>query len=174
MAKRLAEATDVGSAAALACILTASRPAEMAKAQWDEIDLAARVMTIAAARSKAGRQHRIPLSDQVIDLLRARQRLRHRDDGGFVFAGARPGTHVAVSTMRTALTDAGGGKSTLHGSSRSTFDDWGHEVANVASRLIDYSLSHYPKGSTEPAYRRADLVTQRAKVMQRWAAFVCP
>jgi integrase len=175
VAKRLADASanDVGSAAALTCVLTASRPAEIAKAQWHEIDFKARIMTIPAQRMKAGREHRIPLSPPVVDLLRARQRLRHRDDAGFVFAGAKLGSHVAVSTMRAALTDAGGGKSTLHGSSRATFDNWGHEIANIPSRLIDYSLAHYPTGTTEPAYRRADLITQRAEVLTQWATFVC-
>jgi integrase len=172
VAKRLAEATDVGSAAALVSTLCANRPAEVAKLQWHEIDFTTKIWTIPSARMKAGKEHRIPLSDQVIALLRTRQRLRHRDDGGFVFAGAKLGSHVAVSTMRTALTDAGGGKATLHGM-RSAFDNWGHEIANVQSRLVDYSLAHYPTGTTEAAYRRADLVTQRARVMQRWAAFVC-
>jgi integrase len=174
VAKRLADASanDVASAAALTCVLCASRPAEIAKAQWHEIDLKARIMTIPASRMKAGKEHRIPLSDQVSDLLRARQRLRHRDDAGFVFAGAKLGSHVAVSTMRAALTDAGGGKSTLHGSSRSTFDDWCHSKTTFASRLVDYALSHYP-GGTEGAYRRADLCAERAPLMAQWAAFVC-
>lgn len=175
VAKRLAAAppSDVGAAATLACILTASRPSEIAKAHWDEIDLKAKLWVIPAQRMKAGREHRIPLSDQVIGVLRAMERLRHHDGAGFVFAGSKRGSHVAVSTMRTALTDAGGGKSTLHGSSRATFDDWAHSKTAFASRLVDYSLAHYPAGKTEPAYRRDDLIKKRAPVMQRWAAFVC-
>jgi integrase len=50
-------------------ILTACRTAEAVLARWNEIDLEAREWTVAAERTKALREHRIPLSDQAVDLL---------------------------------------------------------------------------------------------------------
>ena len=53
-------------------ILTAARSGEVLGARWDEFDLDRAVWTIPAARMKAGREHRVPLSD------RARSRSRRR------------------------------------------------------------------------------------------------
>ena len=51
-------------------ILTAARPAEARGARWCEIDHEARVWTIPAERMKAGREHRVPLSDAALEVLR--------------------------------------------------------------------------------------------------------
>lgn len=45
-------------------ILTAARTGEVLGASWDEIDLEEKVWTIPAARMKAQRQHRVPLSER--------------------------------------------------------------------------------------------------------------
>src|SRR2546423_5308216 len=44
-------------------ILTAARPSEAIGARWSEINMAERVWMIPAARMKAHREHRVPLSD---------------------------------------------------------------------------------------------------------------
>ena len=48
-------------------ILTVARTGEALGAQWGEIDLAAKVWTVPAERMKAGREHRVPLSDAALD-----------------------------------------------------------------------------------------------------------
>ena len=54
--------------------LTAARSIEARGATWAEIDLDARTWTIPGDRMKAGAEHRVPLSDQALDVLRqARQ-----------------------------------------------------------------------------------------------------
>ena len=45
-------------------ILTATRTSEVLGAKWEEIDFAERVWTIPAERMKAGREHRVPVSDR--------------------------------------------------------------------------------------------------------------
>jgi predicted DNA-binding transcriptional regulator AlpA len=47
-------------------ILTALRTSEVIGATWDEIDLAARVLTVPGSRMKSGREHRVPLCDRAI------------------------------------------------------------------------------------------------------------
>ena len=44
-------------------ILTACRSGEVRLAAWDEIDLDSRVWVIPGERMKAGKEHRVPLSD---------------------------------------------------------------------------------------------------------------
>jgi len=66
------------------CILTAARTGEVIGAQWAEIDLEAQVWTVPADRMKAGREHRVPLSDRAIEILAGLPR-----DNAFVFDEAR-------------------------------------------------------------------------------------
>ena len=40
---------------------------------------------------KAGREHRVPLSDAALAIIEAMRKLRHADDGGFVFQGGKHG-----------------------------------------------------------------------------------
>jgi integrase len=50
-------------------ILTAVRTSEAIGASWGEIDLDHRVWSIPAERMKAGKEHRIPLSDRAVEIL---------------------------------------------------------------------------------------------------------
>jgi integrase len=51
-------------------ILTAARTGEVLKAAWSEIDMNAKVWTIPATRMKMKKEHRVPLSDRALALLR--------------------------------------------------------------------------------------------------------
>src|SRR5208282_3452711 len=51
-------------------ILTAARSGEVLGARWDEFDLDRAVWTVPAARMKAGREHRVPLSKRALKIVR--------------------------------------------------------------------------------------------------------
>ena len=53
-------------------ILTAARSGEALGARWEEIDLERAVWTVPAARMKAGREHRVPLSRRALKIVKAR------------------------------------------------------------------------------------------------------
>jgi len=59
-------------------VLTASRSGEARKVTWDELDLDRAEWLIPAARMKAKRDHRVPLSSRVVEILGDAQAL---DDG---------------------------------------------------------------------------------------------
>ena len=67
-------------------ILTAARTNEVIGAKWDEIDFATKVWTVPAARMKAGREHRVPLSDRALAIL---QSLPREHGSEFVFIGTK-------------------------------------------------------------------------------------
>lgn len=73
--------------------LTASRSSEVRLATWGEMDIAARVWTVAAARMKTGREHRVPLSNRAVEILDQARRLRADSTGvapaGLVFPSRR-------------------------------------------------------------------------------------
>ena len=57
-------------------VLTATRSAAARQATWDEMELDTLVWTVPATRTKAGRQHRVPLCRRAVEILdEARRRV---------------------------------------------------------------------------------------------------
>jgi integrase len=69
-------------------ILTAARTGEVLGACWNEFDLDRALWTIPADRMKGGREHRVPLSEQAVAIVKAMHESRSSD---FVFPGQNPG-----------------------------------------------------------------------------------
>lgn len=157
-----------GALALRFAILTAARSGEVRGAVWDEFDLQAKVWTIPAERMKAGRPHRVPLSDAAIKMLRALQ-VSAKHIGGFdlIFPGAK-GQPLSDMTLAAALKRMKVG-ATVHGF-RSSFRDWCAENG-VSRELAERALAHVVADKTEAAYNRTDQLEQRRPVMQAWANF---
>lgn len=147
-------------------ILTAARSGEARGATWSEIDLANRLWIIPASRMKAGREHRVPLSDDAVKLLEAQP---HRSAGDFVFPAPRGG-QLSDAGM-SALLKRMGVDATPHGF-RSTFRDWAADRTSTPHHVCEMALAHTIKNEAEAAYRRGDLLAKRAKLMQDWAKFI--
>ena len=81
-------------------ILTAARTSEVIGATWAEIDLEARLWTIPGSRMKAGREHRVPLSEPVLAIL---DQLAKARTGEFVFPGWRMGKPLSNMAMLKLL-----------------------------------------------------------------------
>ena len=85
---------SISAKALMFTILTAARTSETTGATWDEVDLGQKIWTIPAERMKSGREHRVPLSDAVVRLLKSIP----RDGTTFAFEGAkrRPLSNMAM------------------------------------------------------------------------------
>jgi integrase len=147
-------------------ILTATRTGEVIGAKWTEFDLESRVWTIPADRMKSAREHRIPLSDAVIDVVRRMKAIRQND---YVFPGER---RDALSNMALLmlLRRMGHPEITAHGF-RSTFRDWVEEQTDTPRAVAEMALSHTVGNAVEAAYRRGDLIEKRKILMAKWAKF---
>ena len=55
--------------------MTAARSGEVRGMTWAEVDLDKALWTVPAARMKAGREHRVPLTREAVELLRALPRM---------------------------------------------------------------------------------------------------
>jgi integrase len=166
--KRLREADGMSALALRFIILTASRAGEGLGATWGEIDLDEAVWTLPAARMKAGREHRVPLSREAVTTLRKLAELR---TGAHVFPSRTAGRLLSLTALSKALRAAGGGKATVHGF-RSTFRDWAAERTNIPRDVAEMALAHAIGDKTEAAYRRGELMKKRAAMMQQWARFL--
>jgi len=146
-------------------ILTASRTNEVIGATWDnEIDLKTKTWTIPAGRMKAGVEHRVPLCDRAVEILKA---LPHR--GVHVFAGAdgKPLSNMALLQMLRGLRPG----LTVHGF-RSSFRDWAAERTNYPNHVAEMALAHKISDKVEAAYRRGELLAKRTKMMTEWSRFL--
>ena len=159
------------STAALALefvVLTAARCGEAVGARWQEFDLENAMWTVPVSRMKAGREHRVPLSQRALTILKVM--LEHRD-GDFVFPSARhPGKSLAVRTLWRVIRGMQIRDATVHGF-RSAFRDWAAECTNFPSEVCEAALAHSVANKVEAAYRRGDLFEKRRKLMEAWATY---
>jgi integrase len=147
-------------------ILTAARTAETVGARWQEIDLASATWTIPAGRMKASKEHRVPLSKPVLQVLRDVPREKNNP---FVFIGPYK---AGLSNMAMAATLQRMERSdiTVHGF-RSTFRTWAGERTAHPVHVIEQALAHSIGTKVERAYARGDLFTKRARLMADWGKY---
>jgi integrase len=146
-------------------ILTASRSGEVLGATWDEIDLEVRIWTVPAARMKAGREHRVPLSPRAVAILEEVALLRSCE-GDYLFPSTKIGRPLSGMAMEMLLrrlkVDV-----TVHGF-RSSFRDWCGEESAFPREIAEAALAHVVGDATERAYRRGDALEKRRHLMQEW------
>jgi integrase len=148
-------------------ILTACRSGEVRCARWDEVDFAKAVWVIPANRMKAGKEHRVPLSDRGVAILTMLQEMRTSD---FVFPGNASGRPLSALAMARQLQRINADEVTVHGF-RSTFRDWASETTSFPHEVCEQALAHAIGNKTEAAYRRGDLFEKRRKLMEAWADY---
>ena len=163
-------------------ILTATRAGEVFGATYEEIDLQAKVWTIPAERMKAEKEHRVPLSDEAVNLLESLPRITN---SRYVFPAAHGGlmSHKPISKIIKELHESAinaGGKgyidpkqncvATMHGF-RSTFRDWAAETTAHPREVCEHALAHKLLDKVEEAYQRGDLLAKRARLMADWAQY---
>ena len=149
-------------------VLTAGRSGEVRAAEWGEIDWEAATWEVPAARMKARRPHRVPLSGRAIEILR--EAARFGDGQGLVFPATRSGKGSSPMTFNALLRRLGI-PAVPHGF-RSSFRDWVIEQTSTPWAVAEAALAHNVGNSTEVAYMRSDLFDQRRALMDRWAEYV--
>ena len=179
---RTAPVSDVEKLALAFIVLTGARLREATEAPWSEFDFDgddAPLWTIPASRMKKRKEHRVPLSGQVVGIL---DEARALDPAGELVFGVRNGRHpsrplrsaeMSKVLRQLGLKDAEGRAAVVHGF-RSTFGDWVADHAPDSSEAAEAALAHYPASSTRKRYQRNDMLTARRPLMQKWADYVIP
>jgi integrase len=151
-------------------ILTAGRTGEVIGAKWAEVDLISKTWTVSAERMKAGKEHRVPLSDRVVSILNSIKSGRQSDE--FVFSGWKSGTGLSNGAMLALMKKMNFGQYTPHGF-RSTFRDWAAEEAyQYQNETVELALAHTIKNQAEAAYRRGDQLERRRELMGDWQQYI--
>ncbi len=137
-------------------VLTAARSGEVRGAQWAEVDAENHVWTIPATRTKAKREHRVPLCRRAAQILDAARALG--DGHALVFPSGR-GKRLADMALSGLLKDLAIG-GVPHGF-RSSFRDWTAEETNHPREVVEAALAHVVQNKVEAAYARSDLFEWR-------------
>lgn len=148
-------------------ILTAARSGEVRGATWQEIDLEAGIWIVPAERMKAGKEHRVPLSERAVELLK---NLAKPDGEILVFPSSKKNNPLSDMSLTAVLRRMDRGDLTAHGF-RSTFRDWASETTSYPGDVVEMALAHTIKNAVEAAYRRGDLFDKRVRLMTEWAKF---
>ena len=155
----------IGARALEFAILTAARSGEVRGATWPEFDLDVAVWTVPAERMKARKEHRVPLSEAALAVLRTLPRIEGAD---LVFPAPRGGklSDMTLTAVLRRMKVA----AVPHGF-RSTFRDWCAEHTNFPRDAAEMALAHAIGDKVEAAYRRGDLFSKRIRMMSTWADY---
>jgi integrase len=153
--------------------LVFTRPVELRKARWADIDLDAGMWMIPAEMMKMRKPHLVPLSTQAVAVLREIKPLS--GDGEYVFPGARdPKRPMSDAAINAALRRMGidtREELTGHGF-RAMARTILHEQLGYAPEWIEQQLAHKTSDPLGEAYARAKFIHQRKEMMQSWADYL--
>lgn len=145
---------------------TMTRSNESAKACWNEFDLENGLWVIPGSRMKMGREHIIPLSPQVQNILKVLEQHR-RPYTDFVFPSRNnPKKHVNTETVNKTLRRIGyQDRLVAHGFRALASTTLNEQEFNPD--VIEAALAHVDKNEVRKAYNRAEYLEKR-KVMMCW------
>ncbi len=149
---------------------TMTRPTEASGARWDELDLENKVWIIPAERMKKRREHRIPLTKQMLAILEVIKPISgHRE---YIFPSDRdPQKPCNSQTANMALKRMGfAGRLVSHGLrslASTTLNEQGFEAD-----LIEAALAHVDDNQVRSAYNRTDYLERRIPMMCWWSGHI--
>jgi len=163
---RICSTPGVGAKALQLQILTAARSGEIRGACWSEFDFVDRVWIVPAERMKAGKEHRVALSDQAMELLQSLPQIVGTD---LLFPSSKMNmlSDMTLTSVMRRLKLEG----VPHGW-RSTFRDWAGEYTSHPREVVEQALAHTVGSKVELAYQRRDMLEKRRPLMQEWANFL--
>lgn len=161
--KKLRKLRGTGARALEFLILTGCRSGEVRKALRSEIDYESKSWVIPAERMKMGKEHRVPLSDFALSVLKD---IPATSEYLFSNRNGMPISDVMVWKVARSM----GYEVTVHGF-RSTFKDWAIEHTEFPDEISELALAHVNSDKTRAAYARSDAFEKRRLLMADWAKF---
>lgn len=184
--KELKQRDGNGAHALKLLALVAARSGEVRGMQFDEIELYSApkaeaegylgVWRIPAHRMKARREHEIPITQAVFELIEAQPR-----ESSLVFPAKRGGmlSDMTLSAVmkrihqsdEVGFIDQHSKRPAVPHGLRSTFRSWAAETRQGYD-IAELQLAHRIGSSVEQAYNRSNLLKLRADMMSQWFNFL--
>ena len=147
------------------------RPGELTGLTWDEIDFDNSLIRIDAQRMKMKVEHLVPMSKQVVLIIKELQAIEANSK--FLFPSPKSKSQpISTTALRAALRGLGIGKEefTPHGfrhMASTRLNELGYK-----SDIIERQLSHAEKNKVRAAYNYAEYLSERVKMMQEWSDYL--
>ena len=150
-----------------------TRPGELRRAKWSDINLDEAMWSIPAEVMKMREPHLVPLSSQAVEILK--DLLPFSGHLEYVFPGGRdpkrPMSDAAVNAAMRRLGIDTQNELTGHGF-RAMARTILHERLGYEPDVIEQQLAHKTPGPLGAAYARAKFIDKRIKMMQAWADYL--
>ena len=147
------------------------RSANIRFAEWKEIDFKNRVWVISADKMKTKVEHKLPLSNQAIAILREVE--PYTRDSKFIFPSSLGRTKtLSENTLNTALKRIGFGDEIVSHGFRSMFSTLAYESGKFRGEVIEALLAHKDPNEIRRAYNRASYEDEKREVVIWWSEFL--
>lgn len=148
------------------------RPGELRQAEWTDIDFDEAIWFIPAERMKMRRPHRVPLSRQVIAMLRELHEHTHWWKYLFPCLG-KPRKAMSENAVNQGLRKLGytTDQMTAHGF-RAMAATLLNEMGEWNPDAIERQLAHVDTNQVRRAYARGEYWDERVVMMQRWSDYL--
>lgn len=147
------------------------RTNELRKAEKRHINLAEKMWHIPGEWMKMDEDHLVPLSRQVIALIKKQMNLHPKSPYLFP-SNHSTAVYLSEGTINSALVALGVHDiHTGHGF-RALAKSTLMEKLNYRQEVADVQLAHAPKSSNGRAYDRAKFLSQRKQMMQKWSDYI--
>ncbi len=147
-------------------IFTTVRTGTAVQAKWDQIDLEKGTWSIPAKLMKTKVKFKVPLSKEVVKLLKSVDRV-----SDYVFPSPSdleaPMSNMAMLALLRRMEIE---SYTVHGF-RTSFRTWAEEMTDFGV-VAEHALAHKVGSEVERSYQRSDLFMKRAKLIQSWASYI--
>lgn len=147
------------------------RSANIRQAEWSEFDLVNKVWTISAEKMKMKQEHRLPLCEQAIAILKEVH--PYTKDAKYVFhsplSKTRALTDVAVSSALKRLDF--GDEIVPHGF-RAMFSTIAYESGKFRGEVIEALLAHQDTNKVRSAYNRADYADEKRELVEWYGDYL--
>jgi integrase len=145
-------------------MLTAARTGEVRYARHSYID--GDVLTLPPEVTKTGREHKIPLMPEVLELIQAAK----LNEGQDLLFPSPTGKILSDATM-SRLMEREGLDYRPHGF-RATFRTWVEEQTDTPFEVAEAVLGHVVEGEVARAYQRSDRLNKRRTLICAWVDYV--
>lgn len=151
-------------------ILTFCRPTEVRLMSWAEVDLNAGMWRVPAERMKSRREHIVPLTNLMREVLKMQDRVRC-ENNDFVFNSKYNNAFSDAAVNKLLERMDLRGIATGHGF-RAMASTALNECGKFDSDVIEAQLAHVPENKVRSAYNRAKYLDQRMALLEAWSDFI--
>lgn len=146
------------------------RPMEMCKLVWSEIDFEARTIKIGPERNKTRKNLLFPITDQLMEILRRREK---EANGDYVFPNRAGGTgHIKRDALSRLTKQIGEFDNIdIHGL-RHTFSTIANDNMNLDPLCIEVILGHNTGTNISRVYNHSSYLDRKLSLLQVWSEFV--